>query len=169
MAIACNTYNNLEAKELARPELNSAFNILTRIAYEQFQYQESFFEEMARPQLFFDDYSGRKTLEVINKDSLAELIGAPLNIAIGVAMLLHTSACKNAGIFDPATIASVREIEHLIAVGQRVPAQNVLSRILEGEERRDWDFGVALNDLYGNSDRNPLLDEAWNRLPFTQE
>jgi len=64
----CHMYNNLVTHELHQPGLNSGFNILARIAHEQFPYQESIFEEMARPELFFCDYSGRKQLEVISEE-----------------------------------------------------------------------------------------------------
>src|SRR5215204_4036755 len=43
--LGCHMYNNLETHELQQPELNSGFNILARIAYEQFPYPESIFEE----------------------------------------------------------------------------------------------------------------------------
>ena len=101
LAMACHMHNNLKPEELDHPELNSPFSILMRTAYEQFPYHESVYEEMARPLVFFDDYSGRKGLEVISPDSLADLIGAPLRTALGVALLLHTSAHVNTGFFDP--------------------------------------------------------------------
>lgn len=99
--VACQMYNNLHAEELQQPELRSAFAILARIAYEQFQYQEPPFAEMARPLAFFDNYSGRKSLEVVSEEPLAELIGAPLTTALGIALMLHASAGVNAGFFNP--------------------------------------------------------------------
>jgi hypothetical protein len=98
---ACHMHNNLAADELGRPGLDSAFAILARHAYEQFHYQESAFSEVARPLAFFDDYSGRKQLEVVSKSALTDLIGAPLAKALGVALLLHASARVNGGFFDP--------------------------------------------------------------------
>lgn len=71
--MGCYMYSKLAADELRQPGLNSGFNMLARIAYEQFPYQESIFQEMARPELFFSDYSGRKPLEVISEESLTEL------------------------------------------------------------------------------------------------
>jgi hypothetical protein len=100
--MGCHMYNNLITHELHQPGLNSAFNILACIAYEQFPYQESIFEETARPELFFSDYSGRKQLEVISEDSLMERLGAPVCTAVAVALILYTSAKKNVGFFDPA-------------------------------------------------------------------
>jgi hypothetical protein len=97
----CHMYNNLVSHELQQPGLNSGFNILARIAYEQFPYQESMFEEMARSELFFDDYSERKQLEVISEESVTELLGAPVRTAVAVALILWASAKRNAGFFDP--------------------------------------------------------------------
>lgn len=100
--MSCHMYNNLVAHELHEPRLNSAFNIFARIAYEQFPYQEPMFQEMARPEIFFDDYSGRKDLEVISDHTLTELLGAPVRTAVAVALILYASAKRNVGFFDPA-------------------------------------------------------------------
>lgn len=99
--MGCHMYNNLVASELEQPGLNSGFNILARIAYEQFPYQESIFEELARPELFFSDYSGRKNLEVVTQNNLAELLGAPVRTAVAVVLILYAGAQKNQGFFDP--------------------------------------------------------------------
>jgi hypothetical protein len=125
LVIACHMHDNPSPRELTRPEFNSAFAILARTAYEQFPYQESVFENMARPQAFFDDYSGRKTLEVINKTTLAELIGAPLNTALGVAILLHTSAYINKGFFEPAWLQQPN-FDDVLAV---LPREEIMSVI----------------------------------------
>ncbi len=61
VVIACHMHSRLEPEELDQPDLNSPFAILARTLYEQFPYQESIFEELARPAAFFDDYSGRST------------------------------------------------------------------------------------------------------------
>jgi hypothetical protein len=114
--IGWHMYNNLVTRELHQPRLNSAFSILARIAYEQFPYQESVFEELARPELFFADYSGRKQLEVISEESLTELLGAPIRTAVAVALILYTSAQTNVGFFDPAWLdqSSFTEILHIV-------------------------------------------------------
>ena len=118
-------HNNLVPEELNHPELNSPFGILVRTVYEQFPYQESIFEEMARPVPFFDDYSGRKSLEVVAQKSLAELIGTPMRIAVGVAMLLHTAAQVNSGFFDPKWM----DQPNFVPVLAEVPRGGVLTVI----------------------------------------
>jgi hypothetical protein len=59
-------YNNLESEEFNHEELKTAFGILTRVAYEQFPYQESLYGELARADAFFSGYSGRRQLEVLS-------------------------------------------------------------------------------------------------------
>lgn len=102
--MGCHMYHNLATHELHQPGLNSGFNILARIAYEQFPYQESIFQELSRPELFFNDYSGCKQLEVISEGSLMELLGAPVRTAVAVALILYAIAKNNAGFFDPALL-----------------------------------------------------------------
>jgi len=69
----------------------------------------------------------------------------------------------------PTIVASVRDIEHLVAVGQRRPVPGVLNEIMStGDERQTWELGVALNDFRDPADRNPLLMQAWDRLPFRE-
>lgn len=103
--LGCFMYNNLRPEELDQAELKTAFGILLRIAYEQFPVQESAFEELARAEAFFGGYSCRKALEVLGGPAVAELLGAPLREAVGVALLLSASAQVNGGFFDPAWMA----------------------------------------------------------------
>jgi predicted outer membrane lipoprotein len=123
--VACQMYNDIATEELGHPELASAFAILTRLAYEQFQYQESAFPEMTRPLVFFDDYSGRKRLEVISKASLTELIGAPLTTALGIALMLHASTEANGGFFNPTWIDQT----NFVRVLEVLPRHEVLAVI----------------------------------------
>jgi hypothetical protein len=64
-------------------------------------------------------------------------------------------------------VASAREVEHLVAIGQGRSASGVLSEIMRpDDERRTWELGTALGSFGEPADRNPLLDEAWASLPF---
>jgi hypothetical protein len=121
----CFMYNNLRPEELDQVELKTAFGILVRIAYEQFPYQESLYEELARAEAFFGGYSGRKALEVLDERALADLLGAPLRQAVGVALLLHASALVHGGFFDPAWIGQA-DFADLLAI---VPGQDITSVI----------------------------------------
>jgi hypothetical protein len=67
----------------------------------------------------------------------------------------------------PTMVASVREIEHLVGIGQRRRVSEILMEIMRpDDERRTWELGTALQAFDDRADRNPLLDEAWGRLPF---
>jgi hypothetical protein len=69
----------------------------------------------------------------------------------------------------PTIIASVRDIEHLVAIGQRRSVAGVLTEILRpGDERQTCDLGVALKRLPRAGRQKSLLMQAWNRLPFAE-
>src|SRR5207244_4127721 len=99
LILACQMHNNLYPEELDHADLASPLAIMLRIGYEQFPYQESMFEEMARAEAFFNGYTGGKPLAVITEDRLAKLLGAHVRDAAGVASLLHAGAEKNGGLF----------------------------------------------------------------------
>lgn len=67
----------------------------------------------------------------------------------------------------PATIAAAREVEHLVSIGLRRPLPPLLHEVLADSDRRTWDISVALRDVEPEA-RNPLLDEAWRELPWTE-
>lgn len=70
----------------------------------------------------------------------------------------------------PTMVASAREIEHLVGIGQRRSVSEVLQEIMRpDDERRTWELGNALSAFDEPADRNPLLDDAWNRLPFKED
>jgi hypothetical protein len=69
----------------------------------------------------------------------------------------------------PTMVASAGEVEHLVGIGQRRSAAEVLSEIMRSDdERRTWELGTALGAFGEPVDRNPLLDGAWARLPFDE-
>jgi hypothetical protein len=69
----------------------------------------------------------------------------------------------------PTLVASTRCLEHLVAIGQRRPAAQVLAEILGDTERRTWDLSTALAHYGDDSDDNPILRAAWNQYPFGSE
>lgn len=69
----------------------------------------------------------------------------------------------------PTMVASAREVEHLVGIGQRRSVSGILSEIMRpDDERQTWELGTALGSFDELTDRNPLLDEAWGRLPFDE-
>lgn len=100
LRLACYMFNNMYPEELADPGLQSVLAFWVRTGYEQLPYQEEGYEELARAEAFFNGYSGNRPLTVITAARIAELLGAPLRDAAGVARMIYTGADANAGFFD---------------------------------------------------------------------
>lgn len=96
----CRMYFAVKPEEMSDPALNSTFNTLIRIAYEQFPYQENPYWDLARVEPFFSGYSGAKPLEVLGEAGVTALLGAPVRHAVGAALVLYTVAQKRGGFFD---------------------------------------------------------------------
>jgi hypothetical protein len=64
----------------------------------------------------------------------------------------------------PTTVASVREIEHLVDVLATVGGPGPLTDVLDDPQRQTWNLANALPDI--EVPKNPILDSAWERLPF---
>ena len=64
----------------------------------------------------------------------------------------------------PTTIASVRDIEHLVDVLRAGAGSEALKGVLDDPLRRTWNLANALPEL--EVPRNPILDAAWKRFPF---
>jgi hypothetical protein len=69
----------------------------------------------------------------------------------------------------PTLVASVRALEHLIAIGQRRAATPILAETLGDEERRTWDLTTTLMPYTEPSGDNPVLRDAWKQYPFRSE
>lgn len=76
-------------------------SLVTPILYEQFPWQESIFEELARSHALLIDGLGQVDTEVITEAALAEVLGGPpLGEAIGATFVLQVGAYENGGIYD---------------------------------------------------------------------
>lgn len=160
----CFMYNNIRPEELGQDELKTPFGILLRLAYEQFPGQESPYEEVARAGALFECYSGRKELEVLGRQGLAELLGAPLQQALAVGFLLFASANVNEGFFNPKWMDQPNFSEVLAIV----PRQDITSVI-------DAVFATDFDGFRRQADKAPaqqFLDRyAFNPLtsrPFVR-
>ena len=67
----------------------------------------------------------------------------------------------------PTLVASMREIESLVAIGQRRPAAEVLQHIAGDAEMQTWMLGSSLHTFTEPEDENPILDAAWRQYPFS--
>jgi hypothetical protein len=119
----CAIYSNPTMEELKIAGSDPVFNFLVRTAYEQFPCQEAVYHELARAEAFFNGYSGRKELEVVNEAALIELFGAPVREAVGAAFVLWVSTTFNGGFFDPAWLGQ----DDFAEILQEVPREHVES------------------------------------------
>ena len=74
---------------------------MTRIAYEQFPYQESTHQEIGRSKAIFVDQAGLPGLEVLGVESTWQaLLGASVEDAVGAAFFLFVGAAQNLGRYE---------------------------------------------------------------------
>lgn len=74
---------------------------LTRLAYEQFPYQESIFEELSRTHAWMIESIPEVETEIISEDTLTTILdGVPVRDAIGATLLIYVGAQKHSGRFD---------------------------------------------------------------------
>ncbi|WP_158854867.1 hypothetical protein [Saccharothrix deserti] len=79
---------------------NFLVRLLTRVTYEQFPYQESMFEELARSHAWMVEGLPDVETKVITEESLAAMLdGVPLREAIGATFFLQVGALQNGGVY----------------------------------------------------------------------
>lgn len=90
--------------------------VATRMTYEQFPYQESIFDELARSHAWMVEGLPHVQTKVISEESLAAMLdGVPLREAIGATFFLQVGALQNGGVYmqswlDQPNFADVLEI-----------------------------------------------------------
>ena len=91
------------AMDLSDTEARAAdffVKLTTRLTYEQFPYQESIFEELARSHAWMVEGLPEVETRVITEDSLAAMLdGVPLREAIGATFFLQVGAWQNGGVY----------------------------------------------------------------------
>lgn len=102
--ILMNAHNNIregeERPETAQEVGDSLLDIMIRIAYEQFPYQESIFEEVSRSHALMVEGATEIDVEVLNDNAWHEFLGAPLGEVVGATFFLQVAANENQGWFD---------------------------------------------------------------------
>jgi hypothetical protein len=115
-----------------------------------------------------------RTLDMLNKGA-PEFAHIPKDRpVIGIVATLDPWYIANSLARDflppaslPTIVASVGDLETLIAIGQRRPVSEILTQVTQaGDERQAWDLGAAIREFRKPTDRNPQLQQAFNRLPF---
>lgn len=101
LRVIMNAHNNIY-EDQHYPTENSALDILIRLAYEQFPYQESIFEEISRSHALMVQGPAEIATEVLNGSAWAQLLGAPLGEVVGATFFLQVATNDNDGWFDHA-------------------------------------------------------------------
>ena len=99
LRVVFNAHNSIHEGDVA-PSTTGLLSMLTRLAYEQFPYQESIFEEVSRSHALLVDGIGEIDAEVLDEGAWHRLLGAPLGQIVGATFFLQVAATKNSGWFD---------------------------------------------------------------------
>lgn len=94
-----------------------------RMASEQFPFQISPFEEIARVQALFGDRMGTVPTEVLTEEALERVLGISVLDYVGIGLLLHVGAQRNAGYFDPRWLAQ----PNFAPICDVIPAAKILN------------------------------------------
>lgn len=96
-----NTHNNLFTPDIGVEDPSWALDMMIRLAFEQFPYQESVFEEVARPHALMVEGVAGVAVEVLTESAWGRIFGAPLGQVVGATFFLQVAANVNNGWFDP--------------------------------------------------------------------
>lgn len=138
-------------------------SLLTPIIYEQFPWQESIFEEIARSHALLVEGLDRIQTAVISTSSLSELLGGlELREAIGAAFVLQVGAYQNGGTYDPGWL-SQSNFDEVLALYPKETFEVTALRLTatQDEFRADFEQNSHGNKQLARYDYNPLV-----RTPF---
>lgn len=133
-------------------------NLLTRLTYEQFPYQESMFEELTRSHAWMVEGLNDVETKVITEDSLATMLdGVPLQEAIAATFFLQVGALQNGGVYKPSWLDQPNFTE-VLKIYPRANIEKMAFRLTTTPER----FRAEFNNLVGAAkatrfDYNPLI------------
>jgi hypothetical protein len=92
--------NAMDVNETGARDDDFFVRLTTRVAYEQFPYQESMFEELARSHAWLVEGLPDVDTQVITEESLASMLGGlPLRETIGATFFLQVGALQNEGTY----------------------------------------------------------------------
>lgn len=159
-----NTHNNLFT-HIAEDD-DWALDTMIRLAFEQFPYQESIFEEVARPHALMVEGAEEVEVEVLDDTAWDRLLGAPLGQAVGATFFLQVAANVNNGWFDHAWL----DRDDLQPIFDLWPRRTIETRADQLSATFDQ-FRQAYNDVphpptgYERYSYNPLIRRPFLRMP----
>ncbi|MFJ3113739.1 hypothetical protein ACIPI2_07025 [Micrococcus luteus] len=103
--------------------------LMTLVTYEQFPYQESMFEELARSHAWMVESLPEVETKVITESSLAAMLdGVPLRDAIGATFFLQVGAMQNGGVYKPSWLDQPNFAE-VLKIYPRTNIEKMVSRL----------------------------------------
>jgi hypothetical protein len=153
----------------ADPVRNSANAILHRLAYEQFPYQESIYEEICRSQVLLVDGSREIETQVIHQSGLESLLGTRLDLAVGATFLLWVGAQRNFGRYNPSWLDQPNFAE-ILDTYPRPAVEAVAGRLSAtfGEFKADYHRQPPIASSLERFAYNPLSRTPFVHLPDGQ-
>lgn len=100
LRVLVNAHNDIYERPAAQERDGWAHALMTRLAYEQFPYQESIFEEVSRSHALMVEGASEIAVEVLDDAVWNRLLGAPLGEVVGATFFLQVAANSNNGWFD---------------------------------------------------------------------
>lgn len=124
MRLLSNAHNNLYENE-GTEEGADLLSLMTPLAYDQFPYQESIYEEVSRTHALLVEGLSDVETRLLNDHAWTDILGAPLDDMVGATFLIQVGANENGGWFDPAWL----DAPDLQRVLQRWPRDLILKRL----------------------------------------
>ena len=138
-------------------------SVVTPLLYEQFPWQESIFEELARSHALLIEGLASVQTSVISRSSLSELLGGmDLRAAVSATFVLQVGAYQNNGTFNPAWL-SQDNFKEVLALFPKETLEVTASRLTatRDEFKVDYEQNSHGNKKLARYDYNPLV-----RTPF---
>jgi hypothetical protein len=151
----CASFNSLRDPLLKKePNSEPLRSFFVRISFEQFSYQQSMFEEMARVYALLGELppSG---LRALDPTTWQNLLGCSIIEFVGAGFLFSVGALKNDGYFDLAWLGK----ENFRPIVEEVPA-DVIQHTLRTH------FGASIEALKDIANRWTSPQDEWKRFDF---
>ncbi len=165
LRVIINAHNNIYEEDPS-PDARGVLDIMTRLAYEQFPYQESIFEEVSRSHALMFEGAAEIPVEVLNDEAWHRLLGAPLGEIVGATFFLQVAAISNKGWFDDAVL----DRDGLQAIYDRWPRAVIRERAAQLSSSFE-EFKAAYEAVphppagYERYAYNPLIKRPFLRMP----
>jgi hypothetical protein len=155
----CAAYQALRDPELFTGKREALGHYMLRVAGEQLIFQQSVFNDLARPVALCEQTTPRRAPSVLSSGWPRRLLGCTLQEYVASAILLHTGALKNSGMFELGWLTQP-QCEGII---QEVPA-DVLRQVIEDHYMATPD---QLRDLQREAEKTAgVPDPQYRRFGF---